>query len=280
MKKLLIISKSKNLYSVRRLHKEAENMFAEIEVFSYKDLSITYKKNKLSFRVADRNVSDYTHIISRISDKFYPVRYLLAKEASHSGVRMLNSEAILNMPHYNKLTQLYLLGSIGLPLPETHFILRSSNLSTKGKVLKKAKSSRLGKGMSVVNPKDVNTAFDFTLRDYLFQELLPYDSDLRIMVIGGKVIGAVKRAAKYANRNADSEEFDLHNNAELVKLAQKAAKALKAEYIGLDIMQTKLGPVILEANLDAGFKTFDKLTHRKTAVHIIKQLLNDPQYGP
>lgn len=75
--------------------------------------------------------------------------------------------------------------------------------------------------------------------DIIFQPVIPHISDVRAYVIGDKVVGAVKRSSessfkKNFSLGAEAEKFTLDSIQE--KEVLKIARALKADYIGIDFL--------------------------------------------
>ena len=102
---------------------------------------------------------------------------------------------------------------------------------------------------------------------YQFQEFIPADFDVRVIVIGGKVLGAIER------RSGRPDEFR-HNIAlggqakqiqvtpEMKQLALRACEVLEFEFGGVDLITDKYTgkTSIIEVNRSPGFEGFMKAT--------------------
>lgn len=123
-----------------------------------------------------------------------------------------------------------------------------------GVVLAETKSA----GVSVVN------AFKQLNADILVQEFVKESSgrDLRLYVVGDKVVAAMERVAKgdefRANvaLGADVRAVDITKKEE--KLAVKAASALGLDVAGVDILRSDKGPLVIEVNSCAGMKGIEE----------------------
>jgi RimK family alpha-L-glutamate ligase len=116
---------------------------------------------------------------------------------------------------------------------------------------------------------------------YMLQEFIPNDGDYRILVLGEKVLGVMKRSSqsKVEFRNNYSaggsvEVADLPE--EIKKLAVKAAKVCGLAVAGVDVAfrdfdMTK--PVIWEVNKGPQFKGFMKATGIDVPAEIVKFLV-------
>jgi RimK family alpha-L-glutamate ligase len=86
--------------------------------------------------------------------------------------------------------------------------------------------------------------------------------DIRVLVIGGKVIGAMKRTAPKGDFRANisnggtGEKFDV--TPEIDFIARETARVLNLHIAGIDLLFHNDGFVVCEANTAPGFKGFEK----------------------
>jgi len=86
--------------------------------------------------------------------------------------------------------------------------------------------------------------------------------DVRVLVIGGKVIGAMKRTAPKGDFRANisnggtGEKFDV--TPEIDFIARETARVLNLHIAGIDLLFHNDGFVVCEANTAPGFKGFEK----------------------
>lgn len=98
--------------------------------------------------------------------------------------------------------------------------------------------------------------------------------DIRILVVGGEAIAAMKRSAPPGefraniHKGASGEAVTLPDD--YIRLAIEAAEALELEIAGVDLLQTNKGPVILEVNPSPGFEELEAVTGINIADAIIK----------
>jgi ribosomal protein S6--L-glutamate ligase len=92
-------------------------------------------------------------------------------------------------------------------------------------------------------------------------------------VIGGKIIGAVRRSAapgefrSNVHRGGTPGIIDLSKREQ--NLALKAVSAVGLDIAGVDWLETSKGPVILEINATPGFQGFESATGIDVAKAII-----------
>ncbi len=124
------------------------------------------------------------------------------------------------------------------------------------------------KGKSVVRVDDLfqlKSVFDFGWNVdrndiFLIQPFIgnmKAHSDIRVIVLGNKVIGAMKRVAKKGDFRTN---FSLNRMVETIKLTdfeiaecERISKIMNLEYAGVDFIRTDEGPVFLEVNGTPGF---------------------------
>ncbi len=139
----------------------------------------------------------------------------------------------------------------GLPQIEDEFefpVIVKASLGHRGEdVYKIEKSNDLEK---------IVTELTEDIRSCVIREFIPNDGDLRVFCIGYKAIGAMKRTPKKGDfrsnvsQGGSAKRFDLEKYPEIKKFAEKAAKLMRTEIAGVDIMlHKKTGkPYLLEVN--------------------------------
>jgi hypothetical protein len=140
-------------------------------------------------------------------------------------------------------------------------------------------AGRKGKNMYKINSKEELTGFLDKIPDlmpFLFQEFLETDGDIRILVVGYKVIGAMKRHLvpgdfrANISQGADAEKFEL--NKEVTELAIKAAEVTETEFAGVDLIESKGKFYVIEVNRAPQFKGFRTYTKIDPSPFIIDYL--------
>ena len=98
-------------------------------------------------------------------------------------------------------------------------------------------------------------------------------SDLRALIVDGQVIGAMKRQSREGDFRSNlhrggKAEYVKLSEAEL-KLAIKAARALKLPVCGVDMIQSNRGPLLMEVNSTPGLEGIEGATQKNIAKAII-----------
>ena len=137
-----------------------------------------------------------------------------------------------------------------------------------------------GKQVYLVNNRDEATKLinDLGYKDFLMQEFIEESSgrDIRINVVGGKVISAMGRVNENDFRSNISnggvmKQVNLTKNQETIAI--NACKALGLDFAGVDVLYGKEGPIICEVNSNPHFKSSLECTGIDLSEEIIKYIL-------
>ena len=137
-----------------------------------------------------------------------------------------------------------------------------------------------GRGVMLLDtPTSLTSAVDVLCdfhHDYVIQPFIAEAGgvDIRILVVGGEAIAAMKRSAPPGefraniHKGASGEAVTLPE--EYIRLAIDATAALELEIAGVDLLETNEGPVVLEVNPSPGFEELESVTGIDIAAAIIK----------
>jgi glutathione synthase/RimK-type ligase-like ATP-grasp enzyme len=116
------------------------------------------------------------------------------------------------------------------------------------------------------------------------QEFLPAEQDYRVLVIGYKALPKIVSRKPYAGEvvtnsaaNAEFSPRHIDDFPGLRELAERAAKALRREFAGVDIRYRNETPLILEVNRQPTFEGFELVTSIDVAsafLHYIETRFN------
>ncbi len=88
--------------------------------------------------------------------------------------------------------------------------------------------------------------------------------DIRVIVLGGKVFAAMERVAQEGEFRSNIELGGQGRKIDLpqayAEVAQKAAKALRLDYCGVDLLEGEEGAVVCEVNSNAFFDGLERVT--------------------
>ena len=102
--------------------------------------------------------------------------------------------------------------------------------------------------------------------------------DIRVIVVGGKVLGGMERRAQEGEFRSnielggDGRAFDL--SEEYAKVAVLAANALGLDYCGVDLLMGKDSAIICEVNSNAFFEGLENATGYNVAKAYAKYIVD------
>ena len=201
------------------------------------------------------------------------------------GVRVMNSARAIERTVDKSWTSA-ILARGGLPTPET-IVCEQPEAAFEawralgGDVVVKPLFGSMGLGMSRVTDEDlawrVFRVVETVRGVYYLQRFIPHGGrDLRVFVVGGRVLGAMERTAPgwrtNFSRGGKASPVDLP--AAWAELAVRAAELVGAEYAGVDLLPAEDGTVyVLEVNGIPGWEGLQQATGLDVAGAIVDQLL-------
>lgn len=197
---------------------------------------------------------------------------------------------IINPPHaiersVDKYHALALLEEAGLPVPRT-VVTECSREALKafhelgGDVVIKPIFGSRGIGSTRVSDPDVAErifrALEFHHQVIYIQEYIPHGNyDLRLFVLGNRVIAAMRRVANSWKTNVSqgATPVPYKPTREIEELAIKASEVIGCEVSGVDILETDRGPFIIELNSQPGWMGLQTVTDFNIADEIVNYVL-------
>ncbi|NIP31898.1 MAG: RimK family alpha-L-glutamate ligase, partial [Candidatus Dadabacteria bacterium] len=194
------------------------------------------------------------------------------------------SDAI--MKSRDKLQTIQILNKYGIGVPTTGYANNNRNLDDlisriddTQYVVKPIKGS-LGIGVVLAETKNSAKSFLEALydlnSDVIIQEYIKESngSDIRVIVLGDRIIGAMKRQGVEgefrANIHRGGDPIGIELEEEEVSIAITAAKILGLNFAGVDILRSKAGPKVIEVNSSPGLEGIEKSTGKDIAGEIIQ----------
>lgn len=130
----------------------------------------------------------------------------------------------------------------------------------------------LGKNVYLINNKDelINYILKFKNSSFLLQEYVKESKgkDIRVIVIGNSVIGAMERhntSDFRSNIGQGGVGKPTKISEELKEISLKVNKILHLDYSGIDIIYKDNKPYVLEVNSNAFFIEFERVTKKNVA---------------
>jgi ribosomal protein S6--L-glutamate ligase len=204
---------------------------------------------------------------------------------STAGVVVINSSDAI-MRARDKLLAHQMFADAGIPFPRTVLARQPSDVSKMVKlvggapVILKLLSGTHGKGVMLGRDLDeIQASLDTVWalnQTLLIQEYVRESagSDIRVLVVGGRVLGAMQRSAKLgrfrANVHQGAEVAAHPLDEELEWMALRAAEVIGLEIAGVDLVEGAEGYRVIEVNSAPGFEGFERATGRNVAAEILR----------
>jgi len=197
----------------------------------------------------------------------------LIRHLSLMGIPLVNDLDSIRLTK-NKFFTLQTLTAARIPVPETVFINSSEGFKDAIErlggypVVAKQVSGRQGEGIVLV---ETNDDAESVARDHLDRGR----QDIRVLVVGGKAIGAMELRPKEgdfrANFHLSKESRFKDLSPEQEKIALNAASSVGLEIAGVDLIVDKKDRVsVIEVNYSPGFNGLEAATGLDIANRIVK----------
>jgi ribosomal protein S6--L-glutamate ligase len=285
--KIAMLARNANLYTHKRLKEAAEERGHELDIINTLRCYMNIASRRPEVYYNGEKLVGYDAVIPRIgaSVTFYGMAVL--RQFEMQGVYPLNESVAIGRSR-DKLRSMQLLARDGIGLPVTTFAHDPKQteevleLAGGAPVVIKLLEGTQGIGVVLADTKrsakSVVEAFRGAGVNILLQEFIKEagGTDIRAIVIGGKVVAAMKRTGAEGDFRSN-----LHRggSAELIKLspeerstAIRSAKAMGLNVCGVDMLRANHGPVVMEVNSSPGLEGVEKATGLDIAGKIIEYI--------
>ncbi len=282
-----ILSRSANLYSTNALVQAAVKRKHNVQVIDPLNCDIVIERQKPEIYYRGRRLDHVDAVIPRIgaSTTFYGTAVVRQFEMMNV-FTTLSSQALIQSR--DKLRSLQVLSKAGLGLPKTVFTNYSKDVSEVishvggAPLIIKLLEGTQGLGVVLAETKtaaeSVLEAFNGLQARVIVQEFIKEakGADIRALVVDGQVVGAMKRQGKDGEFRSNLHRGGTANVINLTRHEEQAAimatKTLKMGVAGVDMLQSKRGPLILEVNSSPGLEGIEYATGKDIAKSIIKYI--------
>lgn len=278
-----ILSRSRALYSTRRLVEAAAARGHDVDVVDYLrcSMDITSAKPRVLHRSEEVH---FDAVIPRIGATYTFYGTAVVRQFEMMGVYTVNgSQAISRSRDKLHALQLLARARVGLPVTgyahATHDIAELLDIVGGPPVVVKLLEGTQGMGVVLAETRkaaeSVITAFRQLDANILVQEFVreARGTDIRAVVVGGDVVAAMRRKAPPGDFRANIHRG---GTAEPVTLsaverstAVKAARTMGLMVAGVDLLTSERGPVVVEVNSSPGLEGIETVTGTDVADAVI-----------
>ena len=293
--RIAVLSREESAYSTLRIVEEGEARGHVVEVLDTTRLYMAITTAEPAVFYDGKRLARYDAVIPRIGVSVTSYGTAILRQFEAMGTFVLNPADGI-MASRDKLHAHQLLARHRLPMPTT--AVASSPRDTEDLIelgggaplVLKLLESTQGKGVVLAETSkaaaSVITAFRGLKAEFLVQEFVKEAAgeDVRALVIGGKVVAAMRRTARAGEFRSN---LHLGGSAEAIKLkpaerdiATRAARAFRLGLAGVDMLRSANGPKILEVNSSPGFEGIEGATGRNIAGLVYEEIENRVRPAP
>jgi ribosomal protein S6--L-glutamate ligase len=287
--KIAILSESKNLYSTNSLYEAALRRGHEVIVVNHKKCSNVMEKGKPKVFYKGEALEGIDAIVPRIGASVTLFGTAIVRQFEMQKIVTSASAQAIEVSR-DKLKSVQLFSMLNIGIPKTAFAKFPKKdeipdlIRHVGGVPLVIKLLEGTQGLGVVlaetrsAARSVIDAFSSLEANILIQEFIAEanGSDIRAIVVNGEVVAAIKRSGVEGDFRSNLHQG---GKAETIKLTKKeksaaikAARAMGLGVAGVDMLQSKRGPLVMEVNSSPGLKGVETATQIDVAEKIIEYL--------
>ena len=247
---------------------------------------IVSREGRRSIRVRNRLVDIPDVMIPRTGSGTGYFGFAILRHLERLGVHTVNPSYAIEATK-DKLYAHQIFAQNHIPTPKTMLVKHPVNANLVDReigwpAIVQIMAGSYGKGVYQVTSKSrftdviefahgINTDEAIIVQEYI--DTHPGE-DLRVMVVGDRVLGAMKRSAKDGSFKANITRGGVGENypltPEIEDIALRVARSLDLEIAGVDLLFGHDGFLVCEANSAPGFEGFERATGIDVAAEIIK----------
>lgn len=281
---LAILSRNSDCYSTARLIESAANRGHDVTVFDTLKFSMDLKKGEPDLYYKNQVLDSYDAVLPRIGASVTYFGTAVVRQFEQMDVFCANSSSGIANSR-NKFRSLQILSKHNIGMPRTTFVrnrndvLPAINRIGGAPVIIKLLEGTQGVGVILADTVNIAAAIIETLQvtkqNVLIQKFVSESKgrDIRAFVIGDRVVAAMRRVAQ-------GQEFrsNIHRGgtAEMVILdetycetAIRAAQIMGLRIAGVDMLEGRNGPQIMEVNSSPGLEGIEACTQLDIAGAIV-----------
>ncbi len=282
---IAVLSRNPKLYSTRRLVEAGQERGHEVRVIDPMLCYMTIATQRPTIHYKGEELVGIDAIIPRIGASVTFFGTAVVRQFEMMEVYSINESVAISRSR-DKLRSLQLLARKGIGLPVTGFANSTKftkdliSLAGGAPLVIKLLEGTQGIGVVLAETskaaESVIEAFRGLKENILVQEFIKEadGADIRCLVIGDKVVAAMKRQGKEGEFRSN-----LHRggSATIVKLtpeerstAVRAARIMGLNVAGVDLLRANHGAVVMEVNSSPGLEGIETATEKNVAGQIIQ----------
>jgi len=270
-----------------RLFEEAQKAKHNTAIVDYMHCNIISEKKNPIVYYNGQSLRHIDAIVPRIGATFTFYGSALIRQFELQSIPTLTtSQALLKAR--DKLHCLQILTQVDVGMPKTyltHYFYNIDEIITAVGgfpfVMKQLEGTQ-GFGVFLIKDRkhagEIISAHQSANKKFIIQEYIAESegADIRAIVVGGKVVAAMKRSAKPGDFRSNLHQGGKGEKIKLteaeIHTAITSAESMGLSVAGVDMLQSKRGPLVLEVNASPGLEGIEKTTDVNVAEKIIKHI--------
>ncbi|WP_163338628.1 RimK family alpha-L-glutamate ligase [Desulfopila sp. IMCC35008] len=291
--KLAILSCSPQSYSTRRLREAAIQRGHNVKVLNTLKFAIDLEKGMPDLYFKQKRLSQYDAVLPRIGTSITYFGTAVVRQFEQMDVFCTNSSASIANSR-DKLRSLQILSRHNVGIPETTFVRDKKDvlpaIERVGGVPVVIKLIEGTQGIGVILANSISTAagiielLQSQKQSVLVQKFVKESKgrDIRAFVVGNQVVGAMRRVAQGQEFRSNVHRGGVTEPVILDEIyretAVRAAQILGLKVAGVDLLEGKDGPQIMEVNSSPGLEGIEGCTQLDIAGSIIDYISNQVNF--
>lgn len=275
MMKIAILSRARSSYSTRRLVEAAKGRGHKVKVLDTLKFSLEVERGKPGLMYRSKRLSTYDAVIPRIGASITYFGTAVVRQFEQLAVYTPSSANGISNSR-DKLRALQILSRHDIGLPHTAFVRRKQDVLPAiervggAPVIIKLLEGTQGVGVILADSVKVAEAIIETLQsakqNVLIQKFVGESkgTDVRAFVVGDRVVAAMRRVAQggefrsNVHRGGQAQPIDL--DPAYRDTAIRSAQIMGLRIAGVDMLEGKDGPQVMEVNSSPGLEGIETST--------------------
>ncbi len=285
--RIAILSRAPRCYSTQRLREASSSRGHDVKVLDTLRFSTVVERGHPDLFYKEKRLSRYDAVIPRIGASITFYGTAIVRQFEQMGVFTLNGSHAITVAR-DKLRALQVLSRHTVGFPTTMFVRHREDLLPAidrlggGPVVIKLLEGTQGVGVILAETRRVAQAIVETLQsarqNVLIQRFIAESRgrDIRALVVGGRVVAAMRRIAEgdefRSNMHRGGRAEPIQLEPEYERCAIRAAQIMGLRVAGVDMLESKDGPLVIEINSSPGLKGIEESTKIDVAGHIVEHI--------
>ncbi len=291
--RLAILSRGPRLYSTRRLAEEARKRGLDPYIADPMKFSLFVADGRIDI-LHNGEPFNYDAVIPRIGHSITKHGVAVLRHLEQLGIWTANTGAGI-LQSRDKLHASQILARNRIPVPRTTYVRDIIDVETAVDfvgglpVVIKVTQGTQGQGVflrhTIRESRNLVQGLLLTGRAVLIQEYIAesHGKDIRALVVGDRVVASMRRKARGRefrsnyHLNGTVEKVDLP--PEFEEAACRAARVLGLHIAGVDLLEARDGPLVLEVNSSPGLEGIEKASGVNVAGEIIDYVTSETAFS-